>query len=313
MRFAVAVSVAILIAATSTLADPAPEPVGSDVMQRLRQARSDPAGTRMALDRLARAGRADAAEALGEMLQSGMGAPVDRSAACGYFALASGKRGDATHNLALCYEQGAVGAAPDLARAAQLYEQAANLGFAKSNCALGNFYVFGQGVSKNVARGLALCRIAAEAGVADAQADVGNIYFRGDGITKDAVEARRWYGLAVEQRQHQAARTLGQMFWNGDGGIRDRDEAVRLWRISADAGDIYAPNLIADALFARVMAENFKLDDPARLTLIDEAVKWYGFAVTRDTRPATSQHAATSIRILDAARKATISKPLRAR
>jgi TPR repeat protein len=253
---------------------------------------------RAALERLALAGQADAIEALGEILQAGVeGLPADRPAACRYFAMAEGKRGDATHNLALCYEQGVFGN-PDLPRAAQLYQRAADLGFQKSKCALGNLYLFGKGVARDTTLGLKLCTEAAEAGIADAQADVGNIYLSGNGVVRDYAQARRWYQMAAAQRQHQAARTLGEMYARGDGGPQSWSEAKRLWQIAADAGDRYAPGLLALRMTAELLAADFRLGDPIRAAEIDEAIKWSELSIARNPDPKEIEAAKGGLGIL---------------
>ena len=145
----VALALAAFISSTSPNASDA---VGNDVIASLRSWLNGDLQGRSALEALALNGRSDAQEALGEVF--GPGGPQelrDEVAACGWFAKAAASRADFLHNLAFCAERGA-GGRPDLTRAATLYQQAADRGYAKSMCALGNFYVAGRGVAKDEAK-----------------------------------------------------------------------------------------------------------------------------------------------------------------
>ena len=235
----------------------------------------DPAG-RIKLDALAVSGRSDAQEALGELLgPSGPKTLRDEVAACEWFQKASSLRADSLNNLALCAEKGVRGA-PDPARAAELYRRAAERGYAKSLCALGNLYVAGKGVPKDEANGAALCRRAAERGEQDAQTDLGNMYLRGVGVPHDMVEARKWYELAAAQGQHNAEFTLGQIYWNGDGVARDQAKAAGLWKKAYDGGRVDAAPLLAAWLFANWMAAHARGDTAD----LDQAVRYQEIAVT---------------------------------
>ena len=291
MRIAVPpVIVAILLSGTSIAAAPKPpEPrllvspatdqpsaVQSDVVAALRRVLSgDPRG-RVDLASLAASGRSDAQEALGELLGPSGPKPLrDEVAACEWFQKASSMRADSLHNLALCAERGVRGA-PDPARAAALYRRAAERGYAKSLCALGNLYVAGKGVPKDEANGAALCLRAAKRGEQDAQTDLGNMYLRGVGVSQDIVEARKWYELAASQGQHNAEFTLGQIYWNGDGVARDQAKAAELWKKAFDGGRVDAAPLIAAWLFASWMSSHTRGDS----TGLDEAIRYQEMAVT---------------------------------
>ncbi|HEX3886073.1 MAG TPA: tetratricopeptide repeat protein [Phenylobacterium sp.] len=276
-------------------ADP---PVGQDVSAALRQIHDGhPVEGRKALEALVKAGRADAAEALGEILQGGYLGPPDRKAACELFVQSSKTWGAGMHNLALCYEQG-VNGPPDLARAAGLYERAGQMGYPKAKCALGNLLIAGRGVPADPPRGLALCKEAADAGVADAQADVGNQYLMGRIVPRDPVEARRWYQKAADQHQHQAARTLGEMYARGDGGPQSWSEAKRLWRVAAEAGDVQAPELLAKRLTVELLAADFRPGDPRRAADIAEAIKWSQVTIADNPDPKEVEAAKGGVAIL---------------
>jgi TPR repeat protein len=231
---------------------------------------------------------------LGELLgPSGPAALRDEVAACGWFAKAAESRADSLHNLAHCAEKG-VGVAPDLTRAAALYRQAADRGYAKSMCALGNFYIAGQGVPKDEAKGAALCRQGAEKGEPDAQTDLGNLYLRGIGVPHDMVQARHWYELAATQGQPNAEFVLGQIYWNGDGIARDQAKAAELWKAAYRGGRIDAAPLLAAWLFTTWMAAHPR----GNVTVLDEAIQYEEVAVSSasDTKQADEQNLLTLMR-----------------
>lgn len=253
--------------------------VQGDVIAAMRRLLSgDPAG-RIQLESLAASGRSDAQEALGELLgPSGPTTLRDEVAACGLFQKASSWRADSLHNLAHCAEKG-VGGTPDPARAAVLYRQAAERGFAKSLCALGNLYMAGKGVPKDEANGAALCRRAADRGEQDAQTDLGNMYLKGVGVPHDMLEARHWYELAAAQGQHNAEFTLGQIYWNGDGVARNQTKAAELWKKAYNGGRVDAAPLLAAWLFASWMSAHPRGDT----TVLDEAIRYQAIGVSNSS------------------------------
>lgn len=281
MRLAAAVFALAVLSAGWARSDPPPTPVGADVRAAIQtlEAGQVEAG-RATLERLARSGRADAAEALGELTRAGaLGLKADPALACQYFTLGAQQRGDAMHNVAFCYETGAMTGTPDLARAAAHYQQAADKGYAKSKCALGNLYRDGRGVAKDVPRGIALCREAAEAGVADAQTDLGDTYIRGMGVPADTTVARGWYEKAALQEQRNALMTLGQIYWNGDGVAKDNAKAAAYWRRSYAAGRRDAAKFLGDEAWVRAQVSK----GVWRPEALDEARGWYEKAAAGET------------------------------
>ena len=251
------------------------EAVGSDVTGAMREWISGSSAGRTKLEELARAGRADAQEALAEILLNGrFGVPPEPVLACNFFEKASLARSDALHSFAVCTEKG-VGGTPNLSRAADLYRQAGEKGFAKSKCALGNLYVEGRGVAKDVKHGATLCREGAEAGDPDAQTDLGNMYLSGIGVDNDMVQARFWYEKAATQGQPNAEFVLGQIYWNGDGVKMDRGKAAELWQAAYDHGRPDAAILLGRWAFAQWMAAHLVGDK----TLLDKAIQWDEAAV----------------------------------
>jgi len=254
-------------ARSSTPTDPSPKP---DVVAAARQWAGGDAQGKATLEALARAGRSDAQLTLGELLRGlEPNNPATPAAACRYFAMAANARAEAMHNAAFCAEAG-VGGSPDFAKAASLYQRAADRGYAKSMCALGNLYVAGKGVPKDAKRGAELCRKGAEGGDRDAQTDLANFYLGGIGVARDPVQARAWYTKAADQGQANAQLTLGEIYWNGDGIPADRTKAVALWRQSFDNGKAEAGALLGVWAASEWLASH----KPGDITLLDEAIGW---------------------------------------
>ena len=207
------------------------------------------------------------------------------------------------HDLATCLFHGH-GGTRDLVRARALYRQAADRGFARSHCALGNMLVDGLGGPTDVAAGLALCRRGAEAGEAHAQTDLGNYLLEGRVLPRDVVEARRWYLLAARQGQANAALVLGQIYWNGDGVAKDNAEAARWWRVAHEGGRLDAANLLGREAFIRVTRSATRPEALDRAALA-EALRWFDLAAETDPSEAKrteARQAAALLRQLQTAR-----------
>jgi TPR repeat protein len=283
---------------------PAPQTtdaVGDDVSAAARQWASGDLAARNTLMALANAGRADAQEAVGEILMAGVAGAPDRFTACGYFAEAAKSRRDALHSLAVCTEMG-VGGTPNLTRAAALYKEAADQGYAKSMCALGNLYVTGRGVPKDPVHGASLCLMGAQAGNADAQTDVGNLYLQGVGVPRDLAKARSWYEKAAESGQPNAEFTLGIIYWNGAGVTADHDKAAAFWRSAYGHGRVDAALPLAAGAMARWNAGHAQGDTSA----LDEAIGWYREAIKtapEAKRPEIQTQLASALAMKDAEAK----------
>lgn len=247
------------------------------------------------IEALALQGDASAAELAGEGSSFGQaGWPQDPAKACGWFERAASQRGDAAHNLALCYETGR-GKPQDLAKARSFYADAARLGWVQAKCALGTMLVAGRGGAKDEARGVALCREAAEAGNANAQTDYGGWLLTGQHVPTDMVAARRWLSAAAGQGQHNAEFLLGQMLWNGDGGPADPQEAEAWWEKAYAGGRKDAAALLVRATLKRAIPDGKTVTDREAL---GEAVKWMERAAAEDPDPAVRERMAGLLKTL---------------
>ncbi len=173
---------------------------------------------------------------------------------------------EAIHLLARRYDRGD-GIPQDTARASELYRQAADMGYARSQYNLGVLYQRGEGIPKDtyLKDAAVWYRKAAEQGHADAQNNLGVLLQRGDGVPKDIKEAAMWYQKAATEGNAAAQDNLGSLFRRGEGVPKDLKEAARWYRMAADQGYAAAQDNLG-SLYRR--GEGVPKD-------LKEAVKWY--------------------------------------
>jgi TPR repeat protein len=98
----------------------------------------------------------------------------------------------------------------DKAQAAQLFQQAAELGHAGAQFYLGMSYENGSGVPKDVAAAANWFRQSATNGYVEASMALGYFYSEGLEVKPDYVEAFVWYSVAAAQGNR-----IGKLFRNG--------------------------------------------------------------------------------------------------
>lgn len=217
------------------------------------------------------------------------------------------------HLVGMCYQTGVVGA-QDKAKAEAAYTRAAEMGFPKSKCALGQMLM---AEPQRAERGLALCQEAAAAGDPDAQLAVGNAYFSGSAGKRDLAAARKWYEMAAKQNEADAARRLGEMYARGDGGPKDAKKAMELWTAAEKAGDPMVSILVADQLFSNLTGGRkpgpgtYAFRGGVPLSDIEVVEEWYRHAQNRDPRPDVQQRAKYALSILASFKTAAKSTPTR--
>jgi TPR repeat protein len=106
---------------------------------------------------------------------------------------------------------------------------------ARTQIALGDSYLAGNGVEIDPGLAAHWYRQAAEQGDPAAQLRLGELYEQGIGVTQDLGEALTWYGLAAEQGDAAAQANLGDHYESGP-GIRSNKAAVHYYRLAASQG-----------------------------------------------------------------------------
>lgn len=246
---------------------------------------------------LSRLGDASASALLGELLMmpDRTGGP-DLAGSCDYSERA-GNFSSALHNLATCYFLGS-GRPKDSTRARNLYRQAAELGYPKSKCALGNMLVNGNGGPPDPTRGVELCRQAADTGLPDAQTDYAGHLLLGKHVTKDAAKARTYLQPAAENGHPNAAFLLAQTYWYGDGVEKNVPQAAIWWLTAYEKGRKDAAFWVGAAGFSLVF-EGAKNKTPVANVAIDQARKWLAIASQEDPDPAKRKEAGEMLALLE--------------
>ena len=140
--------------------------------------------------------------------------------------------------LGLCYVRGDLGIEKDEVKAVFWHRKAAEQGSTYSQCALGDAYIEGKGVSKNATEGAKWIRKAAENGDSIAQYILGNLYAEGRGVLKDEVEAFKWYRISAEQGLDFAFYSVANCYHNGAGVTENKVEAYAWFNLTGLAFDL---------------------------------------------------------------------------
>jgi TPR repeat protein len=222
----------------------------------------------------AQQGSPDAATNIALMYANGKGVAQDSTQAVNWFRRAAeGGDSSAQYNLALMYERGegvpqdykeamrwlSLAADRDLvpaildlaefslhppdkkmtadvAKAAQYYEKAANLGSAVAQATLGTIYSKGLQGKVDYEQAVKWYRKAAEEGEPDGELGLGVSYALGHGVPVDFDEARRLLTSAAGKGQIEAQFDLGIMCEEGQGAPADPELAAHYYEMAADRG-----------------------------------------------------------------------------
>jgi TPR repeat protein len=122
----------------------------------------------------------------------------------------------------------------------QLYQEAANLGSANSQKALGLMYAYGRGAGQDYSQAMSWYQKAALQGLAEAQNAIGVMYQHGWGATQDYAHALFWYQKAAEQGFVPAENGIGVLYQNGWGTAQDYAQAMYWYQKAAAQGNAYA-------------------------------------------------------------------------
>jgi eukaryotic-like serine/threonine-protein kinase len=147
---------------------------------------------------------------------------------------------DAQYRLAYLYEKG-LGTDKDPAHAAQLYQSAADHGYAEAQNVLGTLYATGgDGLKEDDKQAVVWYQKAADQGFAKAQKNLGDLYFFGHGVDKDYKQAMTWYQKAADQGFAEAQFRLGYMYEKGLGTKASPDDAIAQYKKAASNGSVDA-------------------------------------------------------------------------
>ncbi|MDA9982698.1 SPOR domain-containing protein [Gammaproteobacteria bacterium] len=110
---------------------------------------------------------------------------------------------------------------------------------------LGILFAQGLGVDRDPDKAAGLYLQSAESGYALAQFSLGMVYFAGEGVGRDYKQAALWWVKAAEQENVQATFNLAELYQKGHGVKKDVDIARRLYQKAADLGDLRAIQLLS--------------------------------------------------------------------
>lgn len=170
-----------------------------------------------------------------------------------FTALGNAGEAAAWHNLAVMHLRGELPGA-SVARARELFSQAATHGFVTAQLALGELYESDRLGRPDLPQALAWYERAAGAGSVDAQVATATAYFMGRGTPADAAQAARWYRMAANGGDIGAQYILGSMYEKGDGVAPDLRLARYWYAAAARQGDEAAPAKLKD-IDARLAAQ----------------------------------------------------------
>lgn len=119
---------------------------------------------------------------------------------------------------------------PDRRRAYELLEQAAALGHRASLRALGEAYLFGDGVSQDVARARGYFEVLAATGSPEGQTYLGFLYAVGLGVDSNQAKALVYYTFGALGGNPFAQMALGYRYWYGVSVLTSCEAALTYYR-----------------------------------------------------------------------------------
>ncbi|MBX9944814.1 MAG: sel1 repeat family protein [Reyranella sp.] len=179
------------------------------------------------------------------------------------------------HRLALVFAHGEGGTPRNDARAAELFERAAEKGNRRAQLNLGTLYLRGQGVPRDLIQARAWLEKAAAGGDPYALYALGRAMSEGAANAPgDQVRAADLYRRAAEKGHPQAAMRYGLLLGEGIGIKRDTAAAHR-WLVQAQENGVPEATLALGDMLARTPASRDKAANEKTLRL---AISWYEVA-----------------------------------
>eukprot|EP01037_Dinobryon_pediforme_P002494 gene2494-2533_t len=178
-------------------------------------------------------GNAQAQFALGAAKLEGKGIPKDKDGAKRLFELAAAQNNaGALYNLGIMALEDAAGAAP--VKAAQLFQQAAELGDLDACYSLALLYKNGLGVEKNLPEAVKWLAKAAQEKHVNSMIELGLMQFNGLGTERDETSAARWFLKAAELNNAIGQNRIARLLAAGRGVPVNKIEAAK-WHVLARA------------------------------------------------------------------------------
>ncbi len=144
------------------------------------------------------------------------------------------------HNMGVMYWNGDYLKRND-EKAVACFRKALELGnLVDSHVTLGQAHEYGRGVTRNYPEAFRHYQQAAELGDAHGQFAVGVFYYSGYAVNRDPAKAAEWFEKAAAKGHVMAWNNLGLMYQNGDGVSRDLAKAKQLFESAAKAGNTLA-------------------------------------------------------------------------
>ncbi len=182
---------------------------------------------------------------------------------------------EGNHRLALVYALGLANQPRNEARAAELFEKAANAGHARAQTNLGILYLRGQGVPRDVVVARSWLEKAAAGGDPLSLYTLGRALDEvGEQVPPDPVRAADLYRRAAEKGLALAGLRYGLALSEGFGVKRDIATAQR-WLVQAHENGVPEAALALGDLIARTPASR---DKAANERTVQVAVSWYDVA-----------------------------------
>lgn len=121
----------------------------------------------------------------------------------------------------------------------RFYQERAEAGDASSQKELADFYMYGMmGLEMNPPRAATWYIKAAEQGFADAQCALGNAYLYADGVMINATKARGWFEKCLDQGNPEAYYGLGRIYMTGAGVPVNHERAFELFSKGVEHNDV---------------------------------------------------------------------------
>ena len=207
------------------------------------------------------------------------GVPVDYDKAFYFYALAALQNDSiGLNNLGSLYYSG-IGVKRNSAKAAILFEKAADLGNAEAAVNLGFMLISGNGIKKNPTLAMQYFEQAAKAQNPTAQFMLGYAYYTGKLKPHDYALAAPLIKSAAAAGFDEAQYTLALMYVNGYGFPQNYGNAVKNLKYAAAQGSIEAMQVLADILSR---GEKYNRDIPTAHVM-------YNLAATRGVAKAAKR------------------------